>query len=573
MRAVVLVGGFGTRLRPLTLTTPKPMLPVGHVPIIERLVDNLSKGGVTEVTLALGFKPEPFVEAFPGGECNGVALRYAVEPEPLDTAGAIRFAADFSGIDDTFVVANGDVLTDLDIASLVAFHRSRSAEATIHLISVEDPSSFGVVATDERGRVERFVEKPAPGTAPSNQINGGTYVLEPSVLRRIPAGRKVSIERATFPDVVDDGRLYAMATDDYWIDAGNPVLYLQANLDLLDGTRRHHACVGVHPAADVDRHGDGDGQHRRCRGRGRRRGHGHRLRSVAGCRRRGAGDGGKLRGDGQDRRGCQRHRQRARPARARCCRRARVGRTPPSCRLDVNVLVVGGAGFLGSHLVDRLIAEDNTVDVVDDLSSGSLANLADARAAGGALKIHTLDVLADEFAALVAMRPPDVVYHLSWLAPGRGAAAQAGRAVQSTLAVLEAARLQGSKVVTALPGAALYGEVPLRDLPIKEGHTWNPVGLHGIIAKAVVDILNVYRADHTVEFTALAMSTVYGPRQRPDGGVVATFAHALRTGASPLIHGDGRQTRDFLYVDDAVDALRACVLPAVAGWWSTSVQG
>jgi mannose-1-phosphate guanylyltransferase len=252
MRAVVLVGGFGTRLRPLTLTTPKPMLPVGHVPIIERLVDNLSKGGVTEVTLALGFKPEPFVEAFPSGECNGVALHYAVEPEPLDTAGAIRFAADFSGIDDTFVVANGDVLTDLDIAALVAFHRVHSAEATIHLISVEDPSSFGVVATDDDGRVERFVEKPAPGTAPSNRINGGTYVLEPSVLQRIPAGRRVSIERATFPEVVAAGRLFAMATDDYWIDAGNPALYLQANLDLLDGTRVGHPCAAVHAGADVD---------------------------------------------------------------------------------------------------------------------------------------------------------------------------------------------------------------------------------------------------------------------------------------------------------------------------------
>ena len=252
MRAVVLVGGFGTRLRPLTLTTPKPMLPVGHVPIIERLVDNLAKGGVTEVTLALGFKPEPFVDAFPTGECNGVALRYAVEPEPLDTAGAIRFAADFSEIDDTFVVANGDVLTDLDIAALVEFHRLHSAEATIHLIGVDDPSSFGVVATDSDGRVERFVEKPAPGTAPSNQINGGTYVLERSVLQRIPAGRRVSIERVTFPEVVAGGRLFAMATDDYWLDAGNPALYLQANLDLIDGTRRPHNCVGVHSGAHVD---------------------------------------------------------------------------------------------------------------------------------------------------------------------------------------------------------------------------------------------------------------------------------------------------------------------------------
>lgn len=221
----------------------------------------------------------------------------------------------------------------------------------------------------------------------------------------------------------------------------------------------------------------------------------------------------------------------------------------------MNILVVGGAGFLGSHLVDRLIAEGNTVDVVDNLSSGSLANLADARAAGGALRIHTLDVLADEFPALVAIRPPDVVYHLAWLSPGRGAAAQAGRAVQGMLAVLESARAQGMKVVTALPGAALYGEVPMRDLPIKEGHTWTPVGLHGIVAKAIVDVLNLYRAEHTVEFTALVLSTVYGPRQRHDGGVVGSFAQALRDGTSPEIHGDGRQTRDFVYVDDAVDAL------------------
>ena len=218
-------------------------------------------------------------------------------------------------------------------------------------------------------------------------------------------------------------------------------------------------------------------------------------------------------------------------------------------------MVVGGAGFLGSHLVDRLIAEGNTVDVVDDLTSGSLANLADARAAGGALKIHTLDVLAEQFPALAAIRPPDVVYHLAWMSPGRGDAVQAGRAVQGMVAVLEASRVQGSKVVTALPGAALYGEVPMRDLPIKEGHAWNPIGLHGIIAKTIVDLLNMYRANHTVEFTALAMSTVYGPRQRVDGGVVGSFAHALRNGVSPEIHGDGRQTRDFLYIDDAVDAL------------------
>lgn len=252
MRAVVLVGGFGTRLRPLTETIPKPMLPVGHVPIIERLVANLARGGVTEVTLALGFKPEPFIEAFPDGRCDGVALRYAVEPEPLDTAGAIRFAAEASGIDDTFVVANGDVLTDLDVAALVGFHRSRRAEATLHLIGVDDPSSYGVVALDGEGRVERFVEKPAPGTAPSNLVNAGTYVLEPSVLERIPLGTKTSIERVTFPAVAAGGRLFAMATDDYWIDTGRPDTYLAANLDVVRGVRRHDRCTAVHPSAVLD---------------------------------------------------------------------------------------------------------------------------------------------------------------------------------------------------------------------------------------------------------------------------------------------------------------------------------
>jgi UDP-glucose 4-epimerase len=206
-------------------------------------------------------------------------------------------------------------------------------------------------------------------------------------------------------------------------------------------------------------------------------------------------------------------------------------------------------------LVDRLIAEGHAVDVVDDLTSGSLANLATARSAGGTLKIHTLDVLAPEFATLVGLRHVDVIYHLAWMPPGHHDPLHAGRAVQSVLAVLEAARLQGAKVVTVVGAASLYGDVPLRELPIKEGRALEPVGLAGIVSKTAVDLLNLYRQEHAVEFTALAMSTVYGPRQRPDGGVVAAFAHALHAGASAEITGDGRQTRDFLYVDDAVDAL------------------
>ena len=251
MRAVVLVGGFGTRLRPLTFTTPKPMLPVGHRPIIENLVTMLARAGVDEVVLALGFRHQPFLEAFPDGRCAGVPLHYAVEPEPLDTGGAIRFAAEHAGVDETFVVVNGDVLTDLDLGRLITRHCDTGAEATIHLTPVDDPSAYGVVELDDTGRVIRFVEKPAPGTAPSNLINAGTYVFEPSVLSRIPSGRKVSIERETFPTLVDEGGLFAMSTDDYWIDTGRPDTYRLANFDVLDGHRRVARCEAVEAGAVV----------------------------------------------------------------------------------------------------------------------------------------------------------------------------------------------------------------------------------------------------------------------------------------------------------------------------------
>lgn len=252
MRAVVLVGGFGTRLRPLTNAVPKPMLPVGHRSILESVVEQLGRGGVTSVVLALGFKPEPFIEAFPDGTCAGIPLTYAVEPEPLDTAGAIRFAALAAGIDDTFVVVNGDVICDIDVGVLAAFHRRHGGEGTLHLTAVENPSAFGVVVIEDDGRVQRFVEKPPPGTESSNLINAGTYVLEPSVIDRIPDGRKVSVEREIFPRMVDDRVLFGMPTDDYWLDTGQPALYLQANLDLLDGVRRHDRCEAIAAGATVD---------------------------------------------------------------------------------------------------------------------------------------------------------------------------------------------------------------------------------------------------------------------------------------------------------------------------------
>ncbi len=258
MIAVVLVGGFGTRLRPLTLTKPKQMLPVGQVTMLERVVAKLAAAGVTQVVLSLGYQPDAFVEAFPNGICAGVNLHYAVEPEPLDTAGAIRFAAQDAGITERFFAINGDVLTDLDLPGLWAAHDSFGGQATLALTPVDDPSRYGVVPIDSNGRVEAFIEKPPAGTAPSNWINAGTYVLEPSVLDRIPAGCRVSVERETFPSIVADRSLFAVHSNSYWIDAGTPEAYLQAHLDLMDGVRSlPEACVDpsatVHADAQVKR--------------------------------------------------------------------------------------------------------------------------------------------------------------------------------------------------------------------------------------------------------------------------------------------------------------------------------
>lgn len=250
MKAVVLVGGFGTRLRPLTLTTPKQMLPILHKPMIEHVLQHLAKHGISEAVLSMGYRPDAFADAYPDGSCAGIELHYAIEPEPLDTAGAIRFAALDAGIDERFVVVNGDVLTDLDIGALVAFHDAHAGEGTIALHEVEDPSAFGVVPTDGNGRVTAFVEKPTRAEAPTNLINAGTYVLEASVLDRIADGRKVSIEREVFPAMVADGVLYAMAGDTYWIDTGTPAKYLQSQLDMLDGLRGAPP-EGVHPSAVV----------------------------------------------------------------------------------------------------------------------------------------------------------------------------------------------------------------------------------------------------------------------------------------------------------------------------------
>jgi mannose-1-phosphate guanylyltransferase len=236
VRAVVLVGGEGTRLRPLTTTVPKPLLPIVGQAFLERQLAWLSSHGVDDVVLSLGYLPDAFEAHFPDARCGDVSLHYATEPYPLGTAGAIRFAAASAGIDDRFVVCNGDVLTTLDLTALVEFHVDRSAEATIHLTRVDDPSAFGVVPTYDDGEVKAFVEKPPPGAAPTDWINAGTYILEPSVLRDVPLDLTVSIERETFPRMLEERRrLFAHGTDDYWLDIGTPEKYVQAHLDVMSG--------------------------------------------------------------------------------------------------------------------------------------------------------------------------------------------------------------------------------------------------------------------------------------------------------------------------------------------------
>ena len=218
-------------------------------------------------------------------------------------------------------------------------------------------------------------------------------------------------------------------------------------------------------------------------------------------------------------------------------------------------LVTGGAGFIGSHLVDRLLAQGWAVDVVDDLSSGSLSNLAAARAdRSNELSIHTIDVRMPDLADLVARRAPDVVFHLALAATGHERiVVEVG--LVGTLNVLEAARrARVAKVVVALDALVLYGPVGAKDLPIREGHRPEPTAVVGVAAWAVADLLAAYRASHAVEYTALALGHVYGPRQHVERCVIASFADALASGRAASVDGDGRQSRDFVFVDDAVDA-------------------
>jgi mannose-1-phosphate guanylyltransferase / phosphomannomutase len=234
MRAVVMAGGEGTRLRPLTSNQPKPMVPIVGKPCMEHILELLQKHGFDEVIVTLAFLPQAIRSYFGDGETLGLAIEYSVEESPLGTAGSVRLAS--GRLDDTVLVISGDALCDIDLGKLVEFHRERGAAVTIGLKSVENPLEFGIVVTDEEGRIERFLEKPSWGQVFSDTINTGIYVLEPEVLKHVPTDRPYDFSKELFPLLLEMGRpLYGMVCDGYWQDIGNMDQFRQANFDALDG--------------------------------------------------------------------------------------------------------------------------------------------------------------------------------------------------------------------------------------------------------------------------------------------------------------------------------------------------
>ena len=254
MQALVLVGGQGTRLRPLTETLPKPAIPLVDRPFLAYMIDWLGRHGVDEVVLACGFLPDRLREVLGDGEPDGPRLTYAEEPEPRGTAGAIKFAE--RHLHDRFLALNGDVLTDLDLTALMRHHEQAGALATLGLYPVDDPTAYGLVRHQPGGEITEFLEKPDPAEIDTDEVNAGTYVLKRKVLAEIEPDANVSMERDVFPRLVGRG-LHGLRLDGYWMDIGTPERYLQASWDILEGrvetdVRPTAPGVFVHPEAEID---------------------------------------------------------------------------------------------------------------------------------------------------------------------------------------------------------------------------------------------------------------------------------------------------------------------------------
>ena len=255
MKAVVLIGGKGTRLRPITYSLPKAMIPLRNKPYIEYLVDSLRAAGLNGAVFSMGYLPDPIREHFQGKDMNEFSLQYVVEDHPLGTAGGIKNAEEYLD-DGPFVATNGDLLTGIDLREVIEAHRNSGALATITLTSVENPTAYGLVEVDHELRVRRFIEKPSHDEVHSNLVNAGIYILEREVLEMIPKGREVSIEREVFPELQAKGELRACISSAYWRDIGTPRSYLAASHDVLSGTVGRATNVDhldVHPLGGISK--------------------------------------------------------------------------------------------------------------------------------------------------------------------------------------------------------------------------------------------------------------------------------------------------------------------------------
>ena len=255
MKAILLAGGKGTRLRPLTIHTPKPIVPIFNRPFLHYQLDLLKQvPEIDEVILSLNYQPRRIEEIFGDGSELGIKIRYVVEPAPLGTAGAVRYAGD--NLTESVVVFNGDVLTQVDLGTVIRLHRERQAKATIVLTPVENPTAFGLVETDSSGNITRFLEKPKPDEITTNNINAGIYVLEPDTFDRIPRDVSWSIERSFFPSLIERRETFvAYVYDGYWIDIGTPEKYTQVHRDIMDGrfvADPFRGLSGARTAVDAD---------------------------------------------------------------------------------------------------------------------------------------------------------------------------------------------------------------------------------------------------------------------------------------------------------------------------------